>query len=348
MKFLVTGATGFIGSAVVRTLVKRGHSVKALVRPGTARKHIEHESVEFVRGDLNDKASLESAVSGVDGMFHVAAIYSYWHKNPSDTYRTNVDGTETLFRFAKSVGVSRVVLTSTVATLKSPGRGQLADESAIAAVDDLPGHYKRSKLLTEQAALALNEPGFEVVITNPTAPFGPGDRKPTPTGRIVLEFLNRRFPGYLDVQLNAVDVDDVAEGHVLAFKKGRPGERYILGSENLSLQGIYKRLAEVTGVRRRSFRVPFAVANVAGMFDNFFEGKILRREPFIPLEGLRVAQHPMHVDNTKAVTELGLATRPAAESLWRSADWFVRHGYSSAPVARDNPFQSEGKTSLSA
>lgn len=336
MKFLVTGATGFIGGAIARHLLDDGHSVRALVRPESRAKFSVEGSLgrlEIAVGDLTDEASLRGAVEGVDGVFHVAAVYSYWHRDPSATYRVNVDGTERLLKLAKAAGVARVVVTSTVATLKWPGVGKLADETAVATIDDLPGHYKRSKLLAEQAALALNGTGFEVIVTNPTAPFGPGDARPTPTGRVVLEFLNRRFPGYVNTALNVADVDDIAAGHLLAFEKGRPGERYILGSENVTLRGIYDRLSQVTGLRRYPIRVPFALANVVGAFDTLIEGRLLRREPYIPLEGLRVARHPMLVNCTKAVVELGLPTRPAAESLRRSAHWFARHGYTKARIA---------------
>ncbi len=347
MKFLVTGATGFVGGAIARKLLSSGHSVRTLVRPQSRARAETGLAVDTVAGDVTDRASVRHAVAGVDGVFHAAAIYSYWSRDASETYRTNVDGTELVFKEAKAAGVPRVVLTSTVATLKWPGKNILADESAVASLEDLPGHYKRSKLMAEQAALALNGHGFEVVVTNPTAPFGPGDARPTPTGRIVLEFLNRRFPGYVDTALNACDVDDVAEGHLQAFSRGRAGERYILGSENLTLRDIYDRLAEITGLRRRPVRVPFALAFAAGMLDTLVESKMLRREPFIPLEGLRVAKHPMLVDCTKAVVELGLPRRQAAAALKRSVDWFVRHGYTNTQVFSTNPRENEDEASVS-
>lgn len=348
MKFLVTGASGFVGSAITRKLLASGHSVRALVRAGSESKLPQNREIETVTGDVTDEAAVQNAVAEVDGVFHVAAVYSFWHRDPSETYRTNVDGTETVLRAAKSAGVKRAVVTSTVATLKWPGKGMLADESSIASIEDLPGHYKRSKLMSEQAALALNGQGFEVVITNPTAPFGPGDARPTPTGRLVLEFLNHRFPGYVDTGLNVCDVDDVAEGHLLAFFKGRAGERYILGSENLSLRAIYDRLATVTGLKRRPFRVPYSLAMTVGMIDSVFEGRILKREPYIPMEGLRVAKHPMFVNCSKAVVELGLRMRPAADSLKRSADWFVENGYSSAKVRNSDSLDNEDEASVSA
>ena len=330
MKYLVTGATGFVGGAVVRRLVSDGHTVKALVRPGSEKLLPASPSLEAVGGDVLAPASIERAAHGVDGLFHVAGVYAYWHSNPANTYRTNVDGTENVLRAAVSAGIQRAIVTSTVATLKWPGHNRIADETSVAEISDLPGHYKRSKLLAEQAALAFNGRDLEVVIVNPTAPFGPGDHRPTPTGRIVLEFLNRRFPGYVETGINVCDVDDVAIGHLRAFELGRPGERYILGSENVSLRKIYGLMGEVTGLRRRPVKAPYTLAYAAGLADVLIEGKILRREPFIPLEGLRVSRHPMYVDSTKAVVELGLPQRPAAESLLRAATWFVANGYSGA------------------
>jgi dihydroflavonol-4-reductase len=347
MRYLVTGATGFVGSAVTRKLLSHGHSVRALVRAGSENRIPSDPGIERAVGDVTDRASIKRALRGIDAVFHVAAVYSYWHQNPADTYRTNVDGTEIVLQEAKAAGVAKVVVTSTVATLKWPGKGEIADETATAAIDDLPGHYKRSKLLAEQAALALNEPGFEVVIVNPTAPFGPGDARPTPTGRIVLEFLNHRFPGYVKTGINVCDVEDVAMGHLLALEKGRAGERYILGSENVSLRGIYDRLSKVTGLSRRPVRLPFSVAFLAGALDTVIEGKLLGREPFIPVEGLRVARHPMFVDCSKAVNELGLPQRPAADSLLRAVEWFSENGYTKAKLPRSEKRDSVDEASIS-
>jgi len=332
MKLLVTGSTGFIGKSVTQHLLDRGHNIRALVRPESSGSLPDHPSLEPIPGDLTDKSSLESAVRGVEGVFHIAAVYSYWHRDPRDTYETNVDGAAALLNAAKSSGVKRVVLTSTVATLKWPGKGKLANETALADIEDLPGHYKKSKLMAEHAAMALNDRNFEVVVVNPTAPFGPGDSRPTPTGRIALEYLNNRFPGYVATGMNVCDVDDVAVGHLLAFERGRPGERYILGSENKTLREIYSELERVTGLKRRPVRIPFPVATLAGHLDSLLEAKLLRREPRIPLEGLRVAKHPLFVSCEKAVKELGLPQRPAAESLERSARWFSENGYCRATM----------------
>lgn len=333
MRILLTGATGFIGRAVLKSLVGRGYQVRALARAGGKGKIPAHSSVEVVTGDLLDRASLHNAVRGVDALIHTAALYSYWSPDRSLIYRTNVDGAGALLLAAREAGVRRVVVTSTVATLKAPDKGRLADETSVAEVDELPGHYKKSKLLAEQAALSLSSPQFEVIVVNPTAPFGPGDTRPTPTGRIVLEFLNRRFPGYVATGMNVCDVDDVAEGHVLALEKGRPGERYVLGGENMTLREIYGLLARATGLTRRPVRAPYALAFAAGYVDTFIEGRLLGRTPYVPVEGLRVARRPMYVDTRKAVDELGLPQRPAIESLLRAAQWFASNGYSRARIS---------------
>lgn len=328
MRVLVTGATGFVGGAVARLLAARGHSVRGLVRPGRDAYGLEKAGVEIVRGDILDTEAAVAAVRGAEGLFHIAAVYSYSFRDRGLLYRTNVDAVRSLFNAARAAGVRRAVFTSTVATLKRPGHEKLADESSFAEPADLPGHYKKSKLLGEQAALSFDSPGFEVVVVNPTAPFGPGDARPTPTGRVVLEYLRNRFPGYVQTGVNVCDVDDAAAGHLAAFERGRHGERYILGGpDNLTLKQIYATLGQVTGVRRTPVRVPYALAFAAGMVDSVVEGALLRREPYIPIEGLRVARHPMFVSCRKAILELRLPHRPAAESLERAARWYVDNGY---------------------
>lgn len=328
MKLIVTGATGFIGGAVARLLIESGHSVRALVRPVSDASGLERAGVEVVRGDMLDTASLSAVVRGAEGLFHAAAVYSYSSRQPDKLYQVNADAVHTLFEAARAAGIRRAVYTSTVATLKWPGPGLLADESCAARLDELPGHYKRSKLLGEQAALSFNAPGFEVVVVNPTTPFGPGDARPSPTGRIVVEFLRRRFPGYVQTGMNVCDVDDVARGHLAAFVHGRAGERYILGGrENLSLAEIYRTLAALTGLPRTPVRVPYVLAFAAGAADELMEGVLLRREPYVPIEGLRVARHPMFVNGAKAIKELRLPQRAAAESLERSARWYVDNGH---------------------
>jgi dihydroflavonol-4-reductase len=335
MKVLVTGATGFVGGAVARQLAASGHTVRAMARPGAETGLLARDGIEIVRGDLLDATSFAPALRGMDALVHAAAIYSYSARDTRMTYRVNYESVTPLFEAAREAGVRRAVFTSTVATLKWPGAGKLVTEASLATLADLPGHYKRSKLLGEQAALRLNARGFEVVVVNPTAPFGSGDARPTPTGRIVLEFLRRRAPGYVRTGLNVCDVDDVAAGHIAALARGRPGERYILGGpDNLPLREIYRVLGEVTGLRRWPVRIPYAIAFAAGVVDGVIERTLLRREPYIPVEGLRVARHPMYADCAKSREGLGLRARPAALALERAARWYVDNGYAGTEKLR--------------
>ncbi|MBM3959636.1 MAG: NAD-dependent epimerase/dehydratase family protein [SAR202 cluster bacterium] len=327
MKLLVTGATGFIGGAVARHLLQQGHTVRALARPAHAPEEIAGQGYEPAPGDLLDPASLERATDGVDGVFHVAALYSFWQRDPLAIYRVNVDGTQNLLEASRRSGVRRVVFTSSVGVLRAPEQGELADETFLAKPGELPDHYHRSKLLAEQTALGENGRGLEVVAVNPTAPVGPGDIKPTPTGRIILEFLGRRTPGYVGVDLNIVDVRDVAAGHLAAFERGRAGERYLLGNLNTDLADIYRRLAAVTGLRRRPVRVPYPLVLMAAYADQFVEGRILRRTPFLPLGAVRATRHRMHVDCSKAVRELGVPQSSPDRALFDAASWFVSNGY---------------------
>lgn len=327
MLFLVTGATGFVGRAVAALLAAKGLRTRALVRPGHDVDQLRRSGIEISEGDLLDPESLSKAVEGAEGVFHAAAIYAYWTKNPRYIYETNVRGTKELIKAAGKAGVRRIVFTSTVATLRWPGPGRLANEHSVALLGDMTGHYKRSKWLAEQAMLAANSHDLEVVVVNPTAPFGPADARPTPTGRIVLEFLRRKMPGYVESGINVVDIDDVAEGHVSAYFRGTPGERYILGNENLSLSDVYGLLKHVTGLKRRPVRIPYWLAFSAGTIDDFLEGRLMGREPYVPLEGLHVARHPMYTDCSKAVYELGLPQTPAATALEKAARWYLDNGY---------------------
>lgn len=327
MRFLVTGATGFIGGAVARHLLQQGHAVRALVRPVHAAETISRQGYEPAVGDLLDPPSLDRATYGVDGVFHVAALYSFWQRDASTIYRVNVDGTRELLKAARRNGIGRVVFTSSVGVLRAPEPGELADESFTAEPGELPDHYHRSKLLAEQAALGESGRGMEVVAVNPTAPVGPGDVKPTPTGRIILEFLGRRTPGYVGVDLNIVDVRDVAAGHLAAFERGRAGERYLLGNLNTNLADIYRRLAGVTGLRRRPVRAPYPLVLLAAHVDQFVEGRLLRRTPFLPVGGVRATRHRMHVDCRKAIRELAFPQSPPDRALADAAAWFVTNGY---------------------
>jgi dihydroflavonol-4-reductase len=334
MTTLVTGATGFVGSHVVRHLVARGEAVRALVRPGSARELLAGLAVELAEGDLRDVASLERACDGVRRVFHVAADYRLWAADPREIYESNVGGTRNLMEAARRAGVERFVYTSTVATIAVERPGTLPDETTAASVDEMIGHYKKSKFLAEQEARKAAANGLPVVIVNPTTPVGPGDAKPTPTGRILVDFLRGRMPAYVDTGLNLVAVEDVAEGHLLAAERGRVGERYILGHRNMTLKEILDVLARVTGRPAPRVRLPHAVAYMAGLADELL-ARVTGRAPQIPLEGVRMARHKMFVDSSRAVRELGFAPGPVEEALERAVAWYQEHGY-----AAGNPVMS--------
>jgi dihydroflavonol-4-reductase len=316
---LVTGASGFLGWHVARVLGERAYSVRALVRPGS---RVDGLDVETIKGDLRDASSLERAVSGCGLLFHVAADYRLWAKDPQDLYRSNVDGTRNLLEAAKRAGVERVVYTSTVGCIGVPRDG-IGDETSPVALDDMAGHYKRSKFLAEQVALEFARGGLPVVIVNPTAPIGDHDVKPTPTGKIVVDFLNGDMPAFIDTGLNVVDVRDAAEGHVLASERGRDGERYILGSENLTLAQILQKLAKITGRKAPTMQLPYAVAWSAGACSTAWAG-ITGRPPRVPLEGVRMARKKMWVTCEKAQRELDFHPGPADQALARAVEWFSR------------------------
>lgn len=282
--------------------------------------------VERVEGDLRDAASLERALAGVQRVFHVAADYRLWAANPEEIYESNVGGTQKLFESARRAGVERVVYTSTVATIAVPREGALPNEATRATMDEMIGHYKRSKFLAEQEAVKAAGAGLPVVIVNPTAPVGPGDWKPTPTGRIILDFLNGRMPAYVDTGLNVAGVEDVAAGHLLAAEKGRVGERYILGGRNMTLKEILDALAVITGRPAPRMRLPHAVALAAGYADQLFS-RVVGREPQIPVDGVKMARHRMFVESDKAERELGYKAAPVEEALGRAVRWYEENGY---------------------
>lgn len=317
-RVLVTGASGFLGWHVARVLLERGYSVRALLRPGSV---IDQLDVERVTGDLRDPDSLRQAVSGCALVFHVAADYRLWAKDPGELYRSNVEGTRHLLQAAKTAGVERVVYTSTVGCIGIPHDG-IGDEETPVTLRDMAGHYKRSKFLAEQVALEFARGGLPVVIVNPTAPIGDHDVKPTPTGKIVLDFLNGDMPAFIDTGLNVVDVRDTAEGHLLACNHGRVGERYILGSENLTLAQILQKLAHITGRKAPSIRLPYAVAYAAGAVSTAWAG-ITGRPPRVPLEGVRMARKKMWVSHEKAARELGFRPGPADQALARAVQWMT-------------------------
>ena len=323
---LVTGATGFIGSHVVRRLLLRGDRVRILARNSSRKSNVEAFGCEIAIGDLRDLTSLLRCVQGCRSVYHVAADYRLWAKNPQDIYNNNVGGTRNILSACCEAGVEKVVYTSTVGTIGMRKDGSPANEDSPVKLDDMIGHYKRSKFMAEQVAVECAASGLPVVIVNPTTPVGPGDIKPTPTGRIILEFIKGRMPAYVDTGLNVVGVEDVAVGHLLAETKGRVGERYILGGENWSLEEILEALARICGKRTPRFRIPWKLALVAGYIDNFVMGSVLRREPLIPLEGVRMAKHKMYISSEKARKDLGYDPKPAEKALREAAEYF-RHDW---------------------
>ena len=319
---LVTGASGFVGWHVASLLVEKGYRVRAMVRPTSQLKELD---VERVPGDLRDSASLEKAVVGCAGVFHVAADYRLWSKHPKDMYLSNVDGTRNLLEAARRSGVERVVYTSTVGCIGFKD-GELADENSPVNVAAMTGHYKRSKFLAEMAALHFARENFPVVIVNPTAPIGDHDSKPTPTGKTIVDFLRGDMPAYLDTGLNLVDVRNVAEGHLLAFEKGKVGERYILGCENLTLQQILERLGKQSNRRAPKVKIPYAVAYLAALASTGW-AEVTGNPPRVPLEAVRMAKKKMWVSCDKAKRELGYLPTSVDAALKRAVDWFQGNGY---------------------
>ena len=327
MTTLVTGATGFVGSHVARQLLAKGDRVRVLVRRSSNLRALEGLTVERVEGDLNDSASLEHALDGVRHLFHVAADYRLWARHPQEIYKTNVEGSRKLFEVARRAGVERVVYTSTVATIAVPTDGPLLpNEETSATLNQMIGHYKRSKFLAELEAVKAAAAGAPVIIVNPTAPVGPGDWKPTPTGRILVDFLNGRMPAYVDTGLNLVAVEDVAAGHLLAAEHGSIGERYILGARNTTLKEILQALSVITGRPRPRVRLPHALALTAGYADALF-ARITGREPQIPVEGVKMSRHRMFVSSDKAERELGYKASAVEAALAAAVRWYEEHDY---------------------
>ena len=333
MKVLVTGATGFVGGNLARQLWDRGYEVRALVRPGSNTLTIDETGIEPVPGDILDRDSVARAVKGCEAVFHCAAAYTFWSPDPRLVYRTNVDGTANVLETARQAGVSRVVYTSTVSTIGFPD-WELATEETALDPRHLAGHYKKSKYQAELLALKMASEGLPVVVVNPTTPVGPWDVKPTPTGRIVLDFLLGRIPAYLDTGMNLVDVEDVAAGHILAMERGQPGQRYLLGNRNIRLKELFDLLQDATGLPSPRWRAPYWLVMGAGYLDHFVEGALLRREPRIPLEGLKVSKTPMYVSCQKALTELGQPQSSVEAALDKSIKWFNDYGYTKHRVGK--------------
>ena len=326
MKALVTGATGFVGGAVARTLVGAGIDVRVLARREADLSTLQELTVERVFGDLRDPASLRSALTGCQHLYHVAAHYALWAKDPSIFYDINVTGTRNVLEAARSVGIERTVYCSTIGAIGLPAGGGLGTEEASVSPDQMAGHYKRSKYLAEQEVLKLAQQGLPVVIVNPSAPVGAGDVKPTPTGQIIVDFMKGRMPAYIETGLNIIDVDDVAAGHLLAMQKGRQGERYILGCKNLMLREVFQILSKLTGIKAPSVKLPrLAILPLA--YANHWLANLTGQPPRIPLEGVKMAKYKMHYDCSKAICELGLPQTPPEMALEKAVRWFRDHHY---------------------
>lgn len=331
MKVFVTGATGFLGSHVTRVLAAEGAELRLLVRPSSDLRNVTDLNAEHAVGDLRDPDSIEKSIAGCEIVFHVAADYRLWVRNPEEMYRSNVEGTRTLLEAARKQGVRRVVYTSSVATMGFGSNGHIAghltDEESRVSLAEMIGPYKRSKFMAEQVAVEAAKSGIDVVIVNPTTPVGERDVKPTPTGRIVLDFLKRKFPAYVETGLNLVDATECARGHIQALEKGRCGERYILGGENLTLKQILDRLAEITGLKSPTVKLPYAFAFATGVVDEMFTGWLLRRQPRATIDAVRMGRKMMFVSSAKAERELGWRTVSVDEALRRSVEWFRENGY---------------------
>ena len=335
MKAFVTGATGFLGSHVARILADQGADLRLLVRPTSNLRNLEGLKAETATGDLRDSASLEKAMSGCDTVFHVAADYRLWVRDPEEMYRSNVEGTRAILEAARKNGVRRIVYTSSVATIGFTSNGHsagrlpafLADEDSPVSLADMIGHYKRSKFMAEQVALEAGRGGMRVVTVNPTTPVGEQDVKPTPTGRIVVDFLKRKFPAYVETGLNLVDVRECARGHIAALEKGKSGERYILGGENLTLKQILDKLGAISGLPSPTVKLPYFVAYVAGAVAETVSGRLLGREPRATVETVRMGKKKMWASSDKAERELGWKTMPADAALRRAVEWFRANGY---------------------
>jgi dihydroflavonol-4-reductase len=336
LKAFVTGATGFLGSHVARALADQGADLRLLVRPTSNLRNLEGlqssgTKAETATGDLRDAASLEKAMSGCDTVFHVAADYRLWVRDPGEMYRSNLGGTRAILEAARKNGVRRIVYTSSVATIgftsNGHSAGHPADEDSPVSLADMIGHYKRSKFMAEQVALEAGRSEMHVVTVNPTTPVGEQDVKPTPTGRIVVDFLKRKFPAYVETGLNLVDVRECALGHVAALEKGKSGERYILGGENLTLKQILDKLGEITGLPSPKIKLPYIFAFAAGVVDEAITGGILRREPRATVDAVRMGKKKMFASSGKAERELDWKIVPVDGALRRAVEWFRGNGY---------------------
>jgi dihydroflavonol-4-reductase len=326
MKAFVTGATGFIGAHLARALIRDGHQVRALVRPGSDRRNIAGAAIDLVEGDLDDRHRLAEQMAGCDAVFHVAAHYSLWVKDRDSIYRANLGGAENMLAAARSARIKRFVHTSSVAAIGVPAPGTLGTEETQTTLEDLVSDYKKSKYMAEQAALRAAREGLDVVVVNPSTPVGERDVKPTPTGEIILRFLQDRMPAYVHTGLNLIDVEDVARGHVLAWEKGRTGERYILGARNLSLKETLEILAAITGKRAPRIAVPHFIPISVAFIDEVLLAR-LGKKPQVSFYAAQMSRKAMYYDSSKAVRELGLPQSPIEQALEKAVRWFEENGY---------------------
>ena len=334
-RVVVTGAAGFVGSAVTRALLARGADVLALLEPGASSSNLEGLDVERRDADVTIEASLADVFDGARFCFHLAAKFGFWPKDPSSFYAVNVQGSRNVVRAAAEAGVERIVYTSSVATLGlwQTKSGLASSEDDVADVAHLHGNYKQTKYVAEHEVLRLAAQGAPVVLVLPTMPHGPYDHRPTPSGKLVLDYLNGRIPGFVDTAMNVAHVDDVATGHLLALERGRQGRSFILGGENISMAALLTILAQATALPPANRCFPSAFPLFAGRLSQFIEGDLLRREPSVPLEAAKMAATPMTFDDSRGREELGYTSRPAAHALYESARWFDEHGYVKADRA---------------
>jgi dihydroflavonol-4-reductase len=326
MKALVTGATGFIGGNLVRELLEQGFDVRVLVRDTSSRTNIDGLDVEVAIGDLTDRRSLDKALDGCHVLFHAAAAYTFWASDPSAVYRTNVEGTRNILLAAQTAGIEKIVYTSTESTIGIVGHG-LGTEEHVADIKSLAGAYKKSKLLAERLALEMCDRGMPITIVNPTMPLGAWDVKPTPTGQVIVDFLNGRMPAYVNTGLNVIDVRDLVKGHVAALERGRVGERYTLGNLNLTLRDLLGILETVTGIKASNVRIPIWLALGAAYVDEFVRGTLLNKPPRIPIPAVKTARKFRHFDCSKALRELSLPQTPIEEAIGHAVAWFTENGY---------------------
>jgi len=327
MKVLVTGATGFIGGNIARELARQGYNVRALARKGSNTRFLQDFNLEMVEGDLLETASLERALDGCEALFHVAAMYAFWARNPRLIYDTNVKGTENILKAAKAGNVKKIVYTSSESVVGIDSPHGLGNEKMQGHLANIPSDYKKSKFMAENLALKMCREGLPLVVVNPTTPIGAYDVKPTPTGQIVRDYLNHKMFACVNTGLNVIDVEDVAKGHILALEKGRVGSRYLLGHQNLTLREILEILARITGIKAPSFNIPIPLAMCAGYVDQFVEGTILGQHPRIPVSAVKAARKFRHFDCSLAVRELGLPQTPVEIAFEKAVNWFKENGY---------------------